>query len=255
MITHKFLPKKTAICMILYLITIIIFSIHYVMDFKSDSLFDFINHPVGGGSASTFTILYGVFPFIAILLPRVIDNLEKDTVILRIRQKRKLLYHYFAFSLIISACITILMALTGVLAAYLFTGNVQNLWQYESGSFYFYLENKSVFSIYIPYLSSVKIWLYLLFSRFLGIFTFSALIIFLKQVCKKNSYVFFFTLFLFGAESLFSKRINILFGYMHIEKETWISPSDQLFAIFYFLFWIVLFFIICQKLFDKKEFL
>ncbi|WP_346207983.1 hypothetical protein NSS91_01350 [Caldifermentibacillus hisashii] len=141
------------------------------------------------------------------------------------------------------------------MASNLLTGSVKNLWPTEKGSIYFYLENKTSFPIYIPQLTSFKVWLYIISSRFLAILSIAVLLIFLKLVLKKNSYVLLVSLlFLLGSGGLFPGHFHLFLGYIDIDPELWISPEHQLFTLVYHLFWIVLLFILCQWLYKKKEF-
>jgi len=106
-------------------------------------------------------------------------------VVIRIRNKKELFYQHLVFSIVISAIFVILMVLAGGMASNLLTGNVKNLWPTEKGSIYFYLENKTSFPIYIPHLTSFKVWLYLISSRFLAILSIAVLLIFLKLDGKR----------------------------------------------------------------------
>lgn len=162
-----------------------IFDIHQAREFMNNSLFDFIVHPLSGGSAGTLTIFLGIYPVLAILIPLIVDKMENDMVVIRIQNKKELFYQHLVFSIVISAIFVILMVLAGGMASNLLTGNVKNLWPTEKGSIYFYLENKTSFPIYIPHLTSFKVWLYLISSRFLAILSIAVLLIFLKLDGKR----------------------------------------------------------------------
>lgn len=250
----KFVPKALLIFIFIYFLFILTISILITLEFKSNSLFDFLSHPISGGSASVFTLLFGIFPILAILIPQILDNSERAMFVIRVPQKSKLFNEHFVFLLIISTFFTLSIIFSGILASYFITGQVQNLWQTEEGTVFFYLENKSVFSLYKPYLTSFKVWSYILLSRFLIILLLAQLLVFLKLVLKRNIIVIFISLLLFGMERLFIHRFSLIMGHVDISIETWISPEDQYFNLLYFIFWIVLLFFICQRLYKKKEF-
>ncbi|MEN0664886.1 hypothetical protein [Caldifermentibacillus hisashii] len=255
MIDIKYMPKLWVLLLFGYFLLLMILDIHQAREFISNSLFDFIVHPLSGGSAGTLTLFLGIYPVLAILIPLIVDKMENDMVVIRIRNKKELFYQHFIFSIVISAIFVIVMVLAGGMASNLLTGSVKNLWPTEKGSIYFYLENKTSFPIYIPQLTSFKVWLYIISSRFLAILSIAVLLIFLKLVLKKNSYVLLVSLlFLLGSGGLFPGHFHLFLGYIDIDPKLWISPEHQLFTLVYHLFWIVLLFILCQWLYKKKEF-
>ncbi|MBB2481714.1 hypothetical protein H5P36_16145 [Bacillus sp. APMAM] len=250
----KFIPKKMLLLLIIYFIVIDVVSILSVDKVFSNSLFDYIVNLRWGGSAGMMPIILGVLPVLAILFPLLIDKMEMDMYVLRIENKRKLFYNHLIFAIMASAFFTLFMVLSGIIASFIATGNVHNLWGTKDGMVYFLLDNKDYFSIYLPHVTSMKVWLYIISSRFLAILCITLFIILLKSFLKKNIYVFFVSWIFLGIDGFFSNQFTLFLGRASITLETWISPSDQLFNLVYFMLGIVIFYYICIKLYDKKEF-
>ncbi|GGE53135.1 hypothetical protein GCM10011391_35010 [Pullulanibacillus camelliae] len=80
------------------------------------------------------------------------------------------------------------------------------------------------------------------------------MVVFLKALLTKNSFVFFVSLILLGIDSGLPGNISYFVGRANISLNTWLSPGDQFFNLFYFVFLITVFSVICLKLYDKKEF-
>lgn len=254
MTEFKYISMKTMIISFAYFMGMIIFSIIVAARGTSNSLFDFVSNFRGGGSADMLAIILGVLPIIAFVFPLLMDRKETDMVVIRIKRKQKLFYDHFVLSLMISAIFTIIMAISGIISAYIVTGHVQNLWGTKAGTLYFLLENKSFFPLYIPHVTSFKVWAYLLGSRFLATLFIAIFVVFLKTVLKKNAWVFFFTLILLGTDGLFTDRFSLFLGRVQIKMDTWLSPSDQWFNLIYFILWIVILSFLSLKFYEKKEF-
>ncbi|MCM3738561.1 hypothetical protein M3215_22990 [Bacillus cytotoxicus] len=220
----------------------------------SNSLFDYIVNLRGGGSCGNGLLLFGILPILALLLPLLMDRMENEMIITRLQNKRALLYEHFLFSIGISVIFTSLMALVGIVVAFVETGKLTNLWGTKEGMLYFLLDNKSTFSAYLPHVTSGKIWLYVLASRFLAVLFMAMFIIFLKLVLKKNIYVLFVSLVLFASDGYVSTDTPIFIKKIDISIDTWLKSNDQLFNLIYFIVWIVLLFLISMKQYDKKEF-
>ncbi|MDC3414319.1 hypothetical protein NC797_14905 [Aquibacillus sp. 3ASR75-11] len=255
MIEFKFASNKLFVLSVVYFMAVIIVSIlSGAANGVSNSLFDYVSNNRGGGSASIMPLVLGVLPVIALVLPLMIDQLEKDMIVLRLKHKRKLFYSHFIFSILTSAFFTLVMVLGGIIASFILTGNIDNLWGTKEGTIYFLLDNKAYFPLYIPSVTSVKVWAYIISSRFLATLFIATCVIFLKLILKKNIYVFFVALILFGTDAFFSGRYSLFLGKTRINLETWISPEDQMFNIVYFIFGIVIVYLICLRNYDKKEF-
>lgn len=220
----------------------------------SNSIFDYVINLQGGGSASVTSIAVGVLPVLSLVLPLLIDHTQNEMVILRIREKRKLYYNQFLINIFISVFITLCMVVVGVIATLIFQGSISNLWGSKAGTLYFLLDNKSLFSIYKPHVGTFEVWIYIISSRFLGILFMATSICFLKALLKKNVYVFFLALLLLGTDSLFSEKFSFCLGRLKTSMSIWVSPSDQLFNLIYFVFGIAVLSLITLKLYDRKEF-
>lgn len=238
-----------------YFILILVISILNALNGISNSMFDFLANNQGGGSASVLTLLLGVFPVIAFILPSLMDHLEKSMIVSRIKEKRKLVYRYFAFSIWISFILTIMIALAGIIGAFLSTGQLTNLWCSKTGSIYFLLDNKNYFPLYVPHVTSFKVWTYLLCSRFIAILFICTFLIFLKAIFKKNIYVFCTAFILLGTDGLFPGHFSIFLGRVSVQLNIWLSPEEQLFNVIYFVILIAILLLICVKLYNRKEFL
>lgn len=252
MINFRFISKRMAILSLVYFMFIVIMSTK--TRGISNSLFDFVANIRWGGSASVLTLTLGVLPLLALVLPLLMDRLESDMIVIRIKQKRRLFYGHFSLSIFISAFFTFLMAISGIVGSLIATGHVDNLWGTKEGTIYFLLENKSYFQLYPPHVTSGKIWTYLLSSRFLAILFMATFVIFLKAFLRKNIYVFFISLIILGSDGLFTDRFSLFLGRVGITLDTWISPGDQLFNLIYLALWIIVMSFLCIKLYDKKEF-
>ncbi|MFC4619986.1 hypothetical protein ACFO4N_14830 [Camelliibacillus cellulosilyticus] len=209
----------------------------------------------GGGSADVLPIVLGALPIIAIVLPLLIDHWETDMIVIRIKKKQRLFYDHLVFSFLISMFFTIIIAISGLIGAFIVTGHIQNLWGSKTGTLYFLLENKSFFPLFIPHVTSLKVWAYLISSRFLAILFISVCVIFLKVLIKKNSLVFFITLILLGTDGLFTERFSLFLGRIRITMDTWLSPSEQWFNLIYLFLWIVVLSFLCLKFYENKEFI
>ncbi|MED4850411.1 hypothetical protein P9386_00775, partial [Caldifermentibacillus hisashii] len=111
MIDIKYMPKLWVLLLFGYFLLLMILDIHQAREFISNSLFDFIVHPLSGGSAGTLTLFLGIYPVLAILIPLIVDKMENDMVVIRIRNKKELFYQHFIFSIVISAIFVIVMVL------------------------------------------------------------------------------------------------------------------------------------------------
>ena len=250
----KYISNKMIIFSLAYFLVIVAAGVVIASRGFSNSLFDYISNLQVGGSASAFTISTGVLPLFALVIPLLIDQMESDMIVIRIKQKENLLSQYFTFSILISVLFTILMAAGGIIGSLLASGHIDNLWGTKEGAIYFLLENKSHFPFYVPEVSSVKVWAYLLSSRFLALLFIATFVIFLKCILKKNSYVFFAAIILIGTDGIFPERYSLFLGRARIEMDTWIDHAGQLFNLVYFVLGIVIFFFACLKMYEKKEF-
>ncbi len=102
MIDLKYMPKLWVLLLFGYFLLIMILDIHQAREFISNSLFDFIVHPLSGGSAGTLTLFPGIYPVLAILIPLIVDKMENDMVVIRIRKKKSFFINilYFLLSLV-----------------------------------------------------------------------------------------------------------------------------------------------------------
>lgn len=202
MINLKLLNKRTYFLVIIYLAIITVASVVSAKRDGGNSLFDYVVNLRFGGTASDFVLLMGVFPLISIIIPVLIDQMEKEMFVLRIWDKKRVFKNHFIFSIIISVFFIIWMVASGVISSFIINGHINNLWQTREGTVYFLLEKKEIFEMYIPYFVSWKVWLYIIASRFLGILFMSLFILLLKTIIKKNTFIFFLALFLFGVDGL-----------------------------------------------------
>lgn len=220
----------------------------------SNSLFDYIVNLRGGGSASEGLMLFGILPILSLGLPLLMDRMENEMIVTRLQNKRALLYEQLLFSISISVIFTGLIVVVGIVVAYIENGHLKNLWGTKEGMVYFLLNNKSYFSAYIPYVTSGKIWVFMIFSRFLFILFMAICIVFFKLMLKKNVYVFFVSLILFVSDGYLIKDTSIFVGKINLSIETLIRPNIHFLNFGYFIVWIVLLFLISLKQYDKKEF-
>lgn len=239
-----FFSKKIWIFSCVYLIGVICIGVAIASKGISNSLFDYEMNFREGGSASILILLTGVLPALTISLPLLIDRMENDMVVLRVKQKRQLFYDLFFFSIWISVCFTFLMALCGIIGAYLYTGHVHNLWGTKEGTIYYLLKNKEYFPFYISHVTSFKVWTYLLISRFLAVLFIATFVIFLKAFLKKNSYVFLVALII----------VSFFLGKFRVKMVTWLSPGDLIFHLVSFMVLIFVCSILSLNLYKKKEF-
>lgn len=254
MLVYKYISKKMVVLSLAYFMVITISSIVSATKGISNSLFDYILNFRGGGSASVLTLTVGVLPILALVIPMLMDQFESDMIVVRVRRKRKLFYEHFNLSIYVSACLTILMALSGIAASLIATGHANNLWGTKEGTLYFWLDNKNYFPLYISHVTSLKVWGYILTSRFLAILFIATCIIFLKLILRKNIYVFFVSLILLGIDGFSSERLSLFMGRARMKMDTWLAPEDQLFNLGYFILVIIILSLICLKRYDKKEF-
>lgn len=145
MIDIKYMPKLWVLLLFGYFLLLMILDIHQAREFISNSLFDFIVHPLSGGSAGTLTLFLGIYPVLAILIPLIVDKMENDMVVIRIRNKKELFYQHFIFSIVISAIFVIVMVLAGGMASNLLTGSVKIYGQQKKDQFIFILRIKHPF--------------------------------------------------------------------------------------------------------------
>lgn len=241
----------------LYIILILISSILLANDGINNSLFDFIASPKGGGSFGLSILLLGILPVLVLIFPLLIDRIESDMVIIRIKHKRKLVNNHFLFAFLISLFIVGILALIGIVASLINTGHLSNLWGTKNGSIYFYLEDKQYFPLYLPYVTTFKVWIYLILSRILAIYFMASCIIFIKSIFRKNIYVLFISFLLLATDSLlsiFTNRFSFFIEVVRIKMDTWLSPEDQLFSLLYLLTGIIIFYFLSVKRYSKKEF-
>ncbi|MEK4974927.1 hypothetical protein NSQ89_21620 [Niallia sp. FSL R7-0648] len=254
MINLKLLNKRTYFLVIIYLAIITVASVVSAKRDGGNSLFDYVVNLRFGGTASDFVLLMGVFPLISIIIPVLIDQMEKEMFVLRIWDKKRVFKNHFIFSIIISVFFIIWMVASGVISSFIINGHINNLWQTREGTVYFLLEKKEIFEMYIPYFVSWKVWLYIIASRFLGILFMSLFILLLKTIIKKNTFIFFLALFLFGVDGLLPNDFSFFLGRMQITLDTWVSVEEKLFNVIYFLLGITICWYICFKRYEKKEF-
>ena len=257
MLNFKFFSFKMGILSFIYISLILISNALLANDGINNSLFDFIASPNGGGSFSLSILILGILPVLVLIFPVIIDRIDSDMVIIRIKHKRKLVNNHFFFAFIISLIIVGILVLIGIVASLIHTGHLSNLWGTKNGSIYFYLEDKQYFPLYIPYVTTFKVWMYLILSRILAIYFMSSCIIFFKSILSKNIYVLFITFLLLATDSLFSiftNRFSFFIEVVRIKMDTWLSPEDQLFSILYLLTGIIIFYLLSIKMYSKKEF-
>lgn len=254
MLDFKYVTPKMMAVGLAYFIFINGLSIVNASKGMSNSLFDYVINMRGGGSADILTLVLGVLPLFSLIIPLLMDQTERSAVVLRVRRKRRLYMSHVFFAAMVSALLTATMALTGLFASWIETGHVHNLWGSEKGTIYFLLDDKNVFPLYIPHVTSVKVWAYILSSRFLALLFIAVFVIFLKASIKKNVYVFFTSLILLGTDGLFSERWSLFLGKAQIKLETWLAPTEQIFNLTYFLLGIAVMFFIGAKIYDRKEF-
>ena len=251
---HKYVPQKTSIYFMAYFLLIMIVSIIVADRESSNSLFDYIVNLRMGGSASIMTLVFGVLPILAILLPTMIDKYEQDIVVLRIKQKRKLLNRLFIFSIFLSALFTIVMMMGGIVASWFINGHIENFWPSKKGTVYFLIENKDSFSQYIPYFENIRVWGSIVSSRFLSVLFIATAVIFLKTVLKKNILVFFSAIIILGTDGIFFNQFSLFLGKAKMNLDTWLDPEEQWFNFLYFILVITVFYLVSRKIYDKKEF-
>lgn len=251
---HKYVPKKALIYFMAYFLLIMIVSIKVADKESSNSLFDYLVNLRMGGSASIMTLVFGVLPILAILLPTMIDKFEQDIVVLRIKQKGKLLNRHFIFSFFLSAFFTIVMIMGGIFASWFINGHIENFWPTKEGTVYFLIENKDSFPQYIPYFESIKVWVGIISSRFLSILFIATAVIFLKTVLKKNSLVFFSAIIILGTDGILFNQFSLFLGKAKMNLDTWLNPEEQWFNFLYFILVITVFYLVSRKIYDKKEF-
>lgn len=239
-----YFSKKLWVFSCFYLIGIIIIGVVIASKGISNSLFDYEMNFREGGSASTLILLIGVLPALSLSLPLLIDRMENDMVVLRVKQKRQLFYNLFFFSIWLSVCFTFLMAFGGMIGSYLYTGQVHNLWVTKKGTIYYLLKNKEYFPFYISHVTSFKVWTYLLISRFLVVLFIATFLIFLKAFLKKNNYVFLIALIF----------VSFFLGKFRIKMGTWLSPEDLIFNLVSFIVIIIVCSVLSLNLYKKKEF-
>lgn len=251
---HKYVPKKAFIYFMAYFLLIMIVSIKVADRESSNSLFDYIVNLRTGGSASIMTLVFGVLPIMAILFPSMIDKYEQDIVVLRIKQKRKLLNRHFIFSIFLSGLFTIVMMMGGIFASWFLNGHIENLWPSKKGTVYFLIENKDFFPQYIPYFESIKVWGLIISSRFLSILFIATAVIFLKTVIKKNILVFFSAIIILGTDGILFNQFSLFLGKAKMNLDTWLDSGEQWFNFLYFILVITVFYLVSRKIYDKKEF-
>lgn len=254
MLGCKFFSMKMISFSTAYFLLVMVINIIEASRKTSNSLFDYILNLRWGGSADILVLSVGILPVLALVIPMVMDRMESSMIITRMEHKGKLLSYYVLPAFYISIFFTLLMAAGGIVAALIDTGHIHNLWGSEKGMIYFLLDNKSHFPIYVPHVTSLKVWGYILSSRFMAILFMSMCIIFLKLVLRKNMYVFFVSLIVIGSDSLFLNRFSLFTGRVRITMDTWLSLGDQLFNLVYFLLGITILYYLCQILYQKKDF-
>lgn len=254
MTDFRYISNRMVIFSLAYFLVIVAAGVVIASRGFSNSLFDYVSNLQIGGSASAFTLSTGVLPLFAVVIPLLIDQKESDMIVIRMKKKEQLFYQHFIFSVLISVLFTLLMAAGGIIGSLLEIGHIGNLWDAKEGAIYFLLDNKSFFPFYAPEVTTVKVWAYLLSSRFLATLFIATCVIFLKCILKKNSYVFFAAIILIGTDGIFPERYSLFLGRASIEMDTWIDHAGQLFNLVYFVLGIVIFFFACLKMYEKKEF-
>ena len=237
-----------------YYFLIVFFMTIQASNEMSNSLFDYVIHLRGGGSASTETIMLGVLPIILLLLPMYNDQIEKYMVILRLKDRRVIHKHQFFFSLTLAFFLTVWMVIIGVGDAWIEIGHLSNLWESKEGMFYYFLDNKATFSFYKPYITSGRVWFYILLSRFLAILCLTMFVWFLKLLLRKNVNVFFGVILFFSIDGLLSKKFSLFMGRVKVNLDTWASPGDQWFNLLYFVLVIIILYMINLKMYQNREF-
>ncbi|MFC0190065.1 hypothetical protein ACFFJY_17350 [Fictibacillus aquaticus] len=255
MLDLKSFIGKMALLSIGFVLVITVIGTVNASGLANNSLFDFLSPFKGGGSAGMLVLLAGILPMIAIVMPLLMDQVENDMIVVRIKKKRKLFYEHVFFAVGLTVFLTSLIIVIGVVGSLISTGQLTNLWGTKEGSLYFWLDNKDYFQLYVPRVTSGKVWSYIIGSRFLVILFMILMVIFLKLLLRKNVYVFFTSLILWLGDGLFFDQYSLFTGQARISMELWLSPEDQLFNLIYFLLWITVLFFICLKIYDKKEFL
>jgi hypothetical protein len=150
--------------------------------------------------------------------------------------------------------LTFMIAVIGIVGSFIGNGHLHNLWGDQTGTLYFWLDHKSDFGLYLSHVTTLKIWSYLLLSRFLAILFIGITVIFFKLIVKKNIFVFFLSILLVGTDGFLPERFSVFLGRARITTDTWIAPVDQLFNLVYFLLAITVLSFICLKIYEKKEF-
>lgn len=87
-INFNFFNKRMYYMGLIYLAIVTIASVASAQRDGGNSLFDYIVGLRFGGTASTFVLLIGVFPLIAMILPMLVDQMEQEMFILRIQDKK-----------------------------------------------------------------------------------------------------------------------------------------------------------------------
>ncbi|GAA0608504.1 hypothetical protein GCM10009001_27310 [Virgibacillus siamensis] len=254
MLEYKYCTKKMMFFSIGYTLVIAILSTVYAANGFSNSLFDYIVNLRSGGSMNVITFYVGVLPTLAILLPILMDRMENDFIISRIKEKNKLLNQHIIFAAIISVIIIVLLAMTGIIGSFVAVGHIHNLWPTEQGMVYLILENKMHFPLYVNHVTSVKVWSYLLTSRFLVTVIIAFIIIFLKTILRNNMYVFFVSQMFFWIDSFLPKGFSLFTGKIRTGLDTWLSLQEQLFNFVYLILVIVILYLVCRRLYKTKEF-
>lgn len=255
MLVGKFLPTRLFVICLAYFMIMVIVGIYSATRAFNNSLFDYVINLRGGGSADVIPIYLGALPILALMLPLLIDKFEGEMIVLRIQNKRKLFYQYLAFSIVLSAVLTLLMVVSGIVASLILTGNLDNLWGDKSGALYFILDNKAYFALYISHVTSGKIWSYIVSSRFLTLLFICSWILFLKLLLKRNIYTFIVSVLLLTLiDSFLPNQFNLFIGRSRIPLDLWLDPFGQLFNLGYFFLIIIILSYISLHLYDKKEF-
>jgi hypothetical protein len=249
-----YISRKISAACFLYFFLIILASIVIANNGPSNSLFDYMINLQAGGSASDFVLLFGAVPIIALALPFIIDKIDNEMIVTRFQDKNKILKYHILFGFLASVIITIVMIISGWIAAYLLQGHIVNLWDNEAGMVYFLLDNKMHFPFYVPHVNTTKILSYIISTRFLFIFMVIMLTIFLKYLLRKNIYIFSILIVLFASNLLIIYDFHLLIEPIRFHITLILSTRDKLFNIVYLLFCISLLFILTKKLQDRKEF-
>ncbi|TGA96895.1 hypothetical protein E4665_13615 [Sporolactobacillus shoreae] len=254
MMAIRYLPVKMTVLAFIYFLAVDVSSTLTAPKWAGNSLFDYVANVQWGGSMSVEVLLLGILPFFALVLPQLTDRFENHLMVVRIRDKGKVLNQLVVLSVCFAALLTLITAATGIIVSLLATGHLVNLWGSREGTIYFLLENKAYFPLYISHVTSLKIWIYLLSTRFMAILFIAVFILFLKIVLKKNVYVFFLSLLIFAGEGLISERFPLLLERVRITLDTWLSTTDQLFQVIYFLLGVTIFYFLSVRFYKYKEF-